>query len=132
MEITSTVIVGILLVVVAVALNTSIKKSHEKNSQNTHTPQDVNVPKYCSTCGAEVHANAIVCIKCGCALAPKYSESDTPSLGLSALSFFFPILGLILFLAYHDKTPRKANGIGKSAIVGFVISIIITILVAIS
>lgn len=31
---------------------------------------------YCSHCGAEVHDEAIVCVKCGCAIKPQQKQSD--------------------------------------------------------
>ena len=80
--------------------------------------------KYCSNCGAEIHENAVVCVKCGCAVAPKVSyEHDIPSTGLNILSFFFPLIGLILYLVFKNDTPIKAKALGKCALIGFIIGL---------
>lgn len=54
--------------------------------------------KYCSTCGAELHDNAVICPKCGCMTADfKQTQlEDKSSIGLNILSFFIPLVGLIL------------------------------------
>lgn len=54
--------------------------------------------------------------------------SDMPSTGYNVLSFFFPIVGLILFLVWKDEFPVKAKAIGKWAIIGFCVGIVFAIL----
>jgi hypothetical protein len=53
--------------------------------------------------------------------------SDVPHGGLTALSFFFPVVGLILFIAYRDQFPLKAKSCGKAALIGTVFDVIIII-----
>lgn len=89
-----------------------------------------NETKYCSNCGAEVNESAVVCVKCGCAFTPTRQssyryEEDVPSVGLNVLSAFIPIVGLILYIIYHERTPIKAKEIGKWAIIGFVIGLVL-------
>lgn len=66
---------------------------------------------YCSNCGAEVHENAVVCVKCGCAIHkpgvfsdktfdPNKSEKDW--LICLLLCFFVGYLGIHRF--YVGKT----------------------------
>lgn len=81
--------------------------------------------KYCSYCGKGLRDEAVICPYCGCK-APALGtddEEDEPSTGLNVLGFFFPLVGLILFLVFRDKTPNKANKIGKWALIGFLVGI---------
>ncbi|MDE5565596.1 MAG: zinc-ribbon domain-containing protein [Anaeroplasmataceae bacterium] len=46
--------------------------------------------KYCSHCGAEINDEAVVCVKCGCSVAPTKklenpNESTTPYVVLGFL-----------------------------------------------
>ena len=81
--------------------------------------------KYCSRCGKEIMDEAVVCPNCGCAVNPRNSEPDEPSTGLNILSFLIPIVGLILYIVYHDKTPEKAKAIGKWALIGFAVGLVL-------
>lgn len=74
-------------------------------------------PRFCSHCGKEIAAQAVVCPHCGCAAAPL--EADIPSTGLNILPFFIPLVGLILYCVHQDKAPQKAKALGKWAIIGF-------------
>jgi hypothetical protein len=82
--------------------------------------------KYCAHCGGEVAEEAVICPKCGCAVAA--AEPDIPSTGMNILCFFFPVVGLILYLVWKDKTPLKAKGVGKWAIIGACVSVALGIL----
>lgn len=81
--------------------------------------------KYCSHCGKQIMDEAVVCPNCGCA-TENYSQEDAPSTGLNVLSFFFPLIGLILYCVYAGKAPKKAKGIGKWALIGFLLGVILT------
>ena len=59
--------------------------------------------KYCNNCGKEVDDNAVICPSCGCAVASKNVEVDKPSTGLNILSFLIPLVGLILYLSWHEN-----------------------------
>ena len=127
MENFSSIIVLIVLIIIAILINKSIKNSRNKQPQNDYN-NETNTIKYCPTCGVEVHTNAVICVKCGCALPSRYIEADVPSMGLNIFSIFFPIIGLILFLAYNNKFPLKAKGLLRATIIGFIINIILTII----
>ena len=49
---------------------------------------------------------------------------DGNSTGLNVISFLIPLVGLILYIIYHDKQPIKAKGVGKWALIGFIINFI--------
>lgn len=92
---------------------------------------------YCKNCGTEIPEDAAVCTSCGAQtkpLEPTYvrpTVEDVPSTGLNILSFFFPVVGLILYLVYMDTTPIRAKKIGKFAIIGAAIGVCLGILFAI-
>jgi len=101
--------------------------------------------KYCINCGVQIPEEAAFCPECGTANPKKEEpsvqvynsqsynqnynpENDLPSTGLNVLSFFFPIVGLILFLVLQEKTPLRARACGKFALIGFIIKIVFGIL----
>lgn len=102
-----------------------ISRPLRSSSTNTILEQGERTMKYCSHCGKEIMSEAVICPHCGCATGMSVpgisSEADVPSPGLNILSFFFPLIGLILFIVYHGKTPMKANSIGKWALIGFLV-----------
>lgn len=57
------------------------------------------------------------------------ANPDVPSTGFNVLGFFFPIVGLILYLVWKDQTPNKAKAIGKSALISFIIGVVFYIIV---
>ena len=81
--------------------------------------------KYCSHCGKEIMEAAVICPHCGCPVSSIESAVDVPSTGLNILSFFIPIVGLILYIVYHGKTPTKASASGKWALIGFVVGLVV-------
>lgn len=58
---------------------------------------------------------------------PQTDPTDKRSPGFSVLSFFFPIVGLILWIIWHEKSPLKARSCAKGAVIGFVLNIILSI-----
>ncbi|MDD3303421.1 MAG: zinc-ribbon domain-containing protein [Clostridia bacterium] len=52
---------------------------------------------------------------------------DKVSIGFNILSFFVPIVGLILFLIYRKETPKRAKAMGICALIGYLLWMIITI-----
>jgi uncharacterized protein YqgC (DUF456 family) len=52
------------------------------------------------------------------------APDDKGSVGFAILSFFIPIVGLILFLVWRKEKPKKAKSAGIGAIIGFVLGII--------
>ncbi len=60
------------------------------------------------------------------------NPKDVPSVGFNALAFFFPIVGLILYLVWKDSTPKKAKAIGKWALISVVLGIVFYIIMIIA
>lgn len=52
---------------------------------------------------------------------------DKKSAGLNVLSFFFPLVGLILYLTTKSEKPVRAKSMGKSALAGFLVGLVVTI-----
>ena len=97
---------------------------------------------FCIHCGKELMENTTYCTYCGKSMDPpdiqKYQEqsekdislkNDIPSIGLKILSFILPLVGLILWCVYSNKSPIKAKSIGKSALIGFIVGIVINIII---
>lgn len=86
---------------------------------------------FCKHCGAEIADEAVICVKCGKPVAEMpgtvSAESDKPSTGLNILSFFIPLVGLILYLTQKNQYPVKAKALGKWALIGWITGIVLTI-----
>ena len=56
--------------------------------------------------------------------APGYGrpgyEQDARSAGFAVLGFFFPVVGLILYLVWRETLPLRARSAGKGAIIGMI------------
>lgn len=84
---------------------------------------------YCRYCGSKMGDGAKFCPACGAeviasAQKPVERYDDSPSPGFALLSFFFPLVGLILFVVWMNDYPRKSKSCGIGALVGFVVQII--------
>ncbi len=83
--------------------------------------------KYCANCGTEVKPDQDVCLECGHRLKEQPSrnvrvEGDT--LGWAVLGFFFPLVGLILYLVWKEERPRASLSAGKGALWGVIIQVV--------
>ena len=102
--------------------------------------------KYCYRCGAPVEDNANFCQNCGTAQnQPQYSQynqygqyqqntqpvqppvEDKKSFLIALLSFFIPLVGIILYFVWKDSTPLKAKSALKGALIAIVIAVILFI-----
>lgn len=83
---------------------------------------------YCRECGSMISAKAVTCPKCGATQNQTAVRQDEASAGLKVLSFFFPLIGLILFCVYSQNTPNAAKEYGKWALIGFVTGIALVII----
>ena len=54
-------------------------------------------------------------------------EVDAPNIGFAILSFFFPMVGFVLWLVWKDKTPLKAKSCGQGALISTILSVVGTI-----
>lgn len=82
----------------------------------------------CRNCGNPIDSHASYCTHCGARCNDQKSRNisnDKASFGFAILGFFIPLAGLILFLLYEDKKPKRAKSAGKGALTGFIIYILI-------
>ena len=100
---------------------------------------------FCPRCGIRFPAGKRFCDQCGAELLqvlqpdPQYTyngqpsygvdPSDAPSGGFAALGFFVPVVGLILYLVWRERLPRRARSAGKGALAGVITSVLLTILI---
>ena len=89
---------------------------------------------YCKNCGRTVDDTSSYCNNCGARIDNKPNadvSEDSSSMGFAILGFFIPIIGLILFLIYEGKKPKRAKSVGKGALIGFITKIVLTIILVI-
>ncbi len=87
---------------------------------------------YCNNCGRKSDEYSTYCSNCGVKLdESEYPESDNYGYNIvfGFLGFLSPIIGLILFLVYEKKNPKRGNSAVKGAIIGFLSKIIISIVI---
>ena len=86
---------------------------------------------FCRICGKEINDQAVICPNCGCETGKKTvvtKEADAPSTGFGVLGYFFPLIGLILYLVWKSDYPLRAKSTGKGALIGVIVSVTITVL----
>ena len=93
---------------------------------------------FCPNCGMRFPTGKKFCDQCGTELKETVTTEniayntvnpqDAPSTGFGVLGFFFPVVGLILYLAWKDQTPLKAKSTGKGALIGVITQVSLTIL----
>lgn len=88
---------------------------------------------FCEHCGEKIGKGASICPYCGYATAymkrDVQSEEDIPSGGMNALSFFIPLVGIILYFSCRNETPVKAASMLKFAIIGICVGVGMSILI---
>ena len=88
---------------------------------------------FCRNCGKEIDEKAYVCPHCGVltsnAEAQKKTVNDSGSAGWGVLGFFFPIVGLILFLIWRDERPKSAKAAGIGALIFVIVYVIIFVII---
>ena len=89
---------------------------------------------YCKNCGRTVDDTSSYCNNCGARIDNKPNadaSEDSLSLGFAIFGFFIPIVGLILFLIYEEKKPKRAKSAIKGALIGFITKIVLAIILVI-
>ncbi|MDR3216560.1 MAG: zinc ribbon domain-containing protein [Clostridiaceae bacterium] len=56
------------------------------------------------------------------------AKKDESSVGYAILCFFYPIVGLILYLVWKDERPLRAKSCGKGALTGVILSVLIGVI----
>lgn len=75
---------------------------------------------FCKNCGSQIDDRAVVCPNCGTPTenyAPqtgKTNSADSRSAGFAVLCFFFPVVGLILYLYGRTRCRCAQNRAGKA------------------
>ena len=92
---------------------------------------------FCKKCGSQLPENTVICPSCGTvaeaetqqpyAYAPQ-KPLDNGSVGWWFLGFFFPLIGLVLFLVWRNDKPLSAKRAGWGALVGVIVSVVFSIL----
>lgn len=90
---------------------------------------------YCSNCGVQLAEGANFCSHCGQATQPsqqppQQQPGTQPSesvWGFSLLGFFLPIVGLVLYLVWHDTLPQRSRAAGIGALIGACFPIILIV-----
>lgn len=85
---------------------------------------------YCRGCGKHIDDSTTYCINCGTRFDNKEVDEQS-SFGFAILGFFIPILGLIFFLIYEEKKPKRAKSASKGALIGFITKIVLSIILVI-
>lgn len=83
---------------------------------------------YCKHCGSFVDDNLPYCKNCGAQIEGKhvhhdyadYDFDDDSSFWIAFLGFAIPIVGLILFLIYEGKKPKRAKSAVKGSLAGLI------------
>ena len=89
---------------------------------------------YCKNCGRPVDDTSSYCNNCGARIDNKPNadvSEDNSNLGFAIFGFFIPIVGLILFLIYEEKKPKRAKSAIKGALIGFITEIVLAIILVI-
>ena len=92
---------------------------------------------FCKFCGQALPDGAAFCPHCGRAQADSCqnppprgpypycaAEPDIPSAGWGVLGFFFPLIGLILYLVW----PLRARMCGKGALIGVIAEVALAVI----
>ncbi|MGS0971700.1 MAG: zinc-ribbon domain-containing protein [Candidatus Izemoplasmataceae bacterium] len=81
---------------------------------------------YCRKCGQPLEEDYKVCPICGTKVYDEYQTNhavndmpDQYELLWGVLGFFFPLVGLILYLLWQEQKPLVAKYIGLGALIGF-------------
>lgn len=89
---------------------------------------------YCKYCGRIIDDDSKYCVNCGNNMNNDNGgtvSADAPSKGFAILGFFIPIIGLILYLVYERKQPKRAKSAGKGALIGFITKIVVYITIVV-
>lgn len=57
-----------------------------------------------------------------------HGENEQVSKGWGVLGFFFPVVGLILYLAWYDNHRKRAKVAGKGALIGAIAAVVLWVL----
>ena len=80
---------------------------------------------FCKNCGKEIDDNAVVCPHCGVQQAQvQQAVVDEGGFLWGCLGFCIPLVGLLLFLVWHDTKPKTAKAAGMGALISVIIAVL--------
>ena len=91
---------------------------------------------FCPNCGMRFPVGKKFCDQCGRELKEAFGQInsgcqnviDASSGGFGVLGFFFPIVGLILYLVWKENLPLRAKSAGKGALIGAITATAFTLI----
>lgn len=84
---------------------------------------------FCRYCGKDISDDSVVCEYCGKDLQSTGAKAnDSANILWAVLSFFIPIVGLVLYLVWRTEKPETARVCGIGTLIGFGARIIVPIL----
>lgn len=89
---------------------------------------------YCKKCGKEIGNDAAFCPYCGDKVYGSAEPADESNALYGVLSFFLPVVGLILYFVWHDTYPLRAKSVGKGlciCVIMYAVLILLCVLIAV-
>ena len=86
---------------------------------------------YCAYCGKELKDSVNFCSYCGKEIKESSVKKEKASIGWGILGFFFPLVGLILFLVWLKDRPLASKYAGIGALIKFLLYIYLTVILII-
>lgn len=81
---------------------------------------------FCNKCGKQIPNDSKYCPECGVNISGQNGRGDEGSFGYALLSFFIPIIGLVLFIVWNKEYPKRA----KSCLYGIIAGVVIWVIFA--
>lgn len=107
------------------------------NSSNTGNLQSYSNTITCKFCGRRIPEKSVGCPYCGKIVNPRMSEQtkvdekrvkDEPSFLWGVVGFLIPLLGVILYIIWHESYPSRSASIIKGCLLSIVLGVISTII----
>lgn len=85
---------------------------------------------FCSKCGQKIDENTKICRCCGNWIEhTDIKDNDQSSIGFAVVGFLAPLIGLIMFIIYHDTRPLRAKSVIKGVVIGFATKVLIVVVI---
>ena len=94
---------------------------------------------YCEKCRSKNSENSKFCVNCGSELSnftnsssnEQSIETEGSKFGWGVLGFFFPIIGLVLFLTWKKDRPKSSKAAGIGALISVILNLVLTIVIVV-